>query len=129
VRQLVRRVSEAGATVLFSSHILAEVEQICTHAVVMDKGKLVAAGSVDALIGSAGAVYLEVDDVEAAKRVLQALPMVRRIDDEAPGIAVAIDGGPRSELVAALVRAGIAVETVTARRRLEDAFLGLVEAF
>jgi ABC-2 type transport system ATP-binding protein len=55
--------------------------------------------------------------------------MVRRIDDEAPGIAVAIDGGPRSELVAALVRAGIAVETVTARRRLEDAFLGLVEAF
>jgi ABC-2 type transport system ATP-binding protein len=129
VRQLVRRVSEAGATVLFSSHILAEVEQICTHAVVMDKGKLVAAGSVDALIGSAGAVYLEVDDVEAAKRVLGELPMVRRIDDEAPGIAVAIDGGPRSELVAALVRAGIAVETVTARRRLEDAFLGLVEAF
>ena len=81
------------------------------------------------LIGSAGAVYLEVDDVEAAKRVLAELPMVRRIDDEAPGIAVAIDSGRRSELVAALVRAGIAVETVTARRRLEDAFLGLVEAF
>ena len=38
VRQLVRRVAEAGATVLFSSHVLAEVEQICTHAVVMDKG-------------------------------------------------------------------------------------------
>ena len=44
VRQLVRRVADAGATVLFSSHILAEVEQICTHAVVMDKGRLVAAG-------------------------------------------------------------------------------------
>ena len=38
VRQLVRRVAEAGSTVLFSSHMLAEVEQICTHAVVMDKG-------------------------------------------------------------------------------------------
>ena len=129
VRQLVRRVSEAGSTVLFSSHILAEVEQICTHAVVMDKGKLVAAGSVNELIGSAGAVYLEVDDVDAAKRVLEALPMVRRVDDEAPGISVTIEGGRRSELVAALVRAGIAVETVTVRRRLEDAFLGLVEAF
>jgi len=129
VRQLVRRVAEAGSTVLFSSHVLAEVEQICTHAVVMDKGRLVAAGSVSDLIGSAGAVYLEVDDVEAARRVLEGLPMVRGVDDEPPGLAVAIDGTPRSDLVAALVGAGIAVQTVTARRRLEEAFLGLVEAF
>ncbi len=129
VRQLVRRVAEAGSTVLFSSHVLAEVEQICTHAVVMDKGKFVASGSVAELIGSAGAVYLEVDDNDAARRVLEAMPTVRRIDDEPPGLAVSVDGTPRSELVAALVGAGIAVETVTARHRLEDAFLGLVEAF
>jgi ABC-2 type transport system ATP-binding protein len=127
VRQLVRRVAEAGSTVLFSSHVLAEVEQICTHAVVMDKGRLVAAGSVSDLIGTSGTVYLEVDDVAAATRVLDALPTVSRVDDEMPGLAVTMDGGRRSELVAALVGAGIAVETVTARRRLEDAFLGLVE--
>jgi ABC-2 type transport system ATP-binding protein len=113
--------------VLFSSHRLAEVEQICTHAVVMDKGKLVAAGSVADLIGSSGTVYLEVDDSAAARRVLEALPSVRQIDDEMPGLAVTMDGGRRSELVTALVAAGVAVETVTARHRLEDAFLGLVE--
>jgi len=61
--------------------------------------------------------------------VLEALPMVRRVDDEPPGLAVAIDGAPRSDLVAALVGAGVAVQTVTARRRLEEAFLGLVDAF
>jgi ABC-2 type transport system ATP-binding protein len=127
VRQLVRRVAEAGSTVLFSSHLLAEVEQICTHAVVMDKGRLVATGSVEELIGNSGTVYLEVDDAAAARRVLQELPTVRRVDDEAPGLAVTMDGGRRSELVAVLVAAGIAVETVTARHRLEDAFLGLVE--
>jgi ABC-2 type transport system ATP-binding protein len=129
VRQLVRRVAEGGATVLFSSHVLAEVEQICTHAVVMDKGRLVAAGSVDDLIGAAGAVYLEVDDVATARRVLESMPAVLHVDDEAPGLAVSVDGARRSELVAALVQAGVAVETVTARRRLEEAFLGLVEAF
>ena len=129
VRQLVRRVAEAGSTVLFSSHVLAEVEQICTHAVVMDKGKLVAAGSVDELIGASGSVYLEVDDIATARRVLEALPAVRRVDDEAPGLAVTVDGARRSDLVLALVQAGVAVETVTARRRLEEAFLGLVEAF
>jgi ABC-2 type transport system ATP-binding protein len=127
VRRLVRRVAEGGATVLFSSHVLAEVEQICTHAVVMDKGKLVATGAVDALIGASGSVYLEVDDPAAARRVLEQVPSVRRVDDEAPGLAVAMDGGRRSDLVSALVAAGIAVETVTARRRLEEAFLGLVE--
>jgi ABC-2 type transport system ATP-binding protein len=124
----VHRVADAGATVLFSSHVLAEVEQICTHAVVMDKGKLVAAGSVADLIGDAGSVYLEVDDEVAARRVLEQLPMVRRVEAETPGLAVGIEGGQRSDLVAALVQAGIAVQTVTARRRLEEAFLGLVEA-
>jgi ABC-2 type transport system ATP-binding protein len=127
VRQLVRRVAEAGSTVLFSSHVLAEVEQICTHAVVMDKGKLVATGSVSDLIGASGTVYVEVDDSAAARLLLEGLPSVLRVDDEMPGLAVTMDGGRRSELVAALVAAGIAVETVTARRRLEDAFLGLVE--
>lgn len=127
VRQLVHRVADGGATVLFSSHVLAEVEQTCSHAVVMDKGKLVASGSVVDLIGSSGSVYLEVDDVPAALRVLHALPVVKRIEEEPPGLTVVTDGGPRSDLVAALVQAGVAVETVTSRRRLEDAFLGLVE--
>jgi ABC-2 type transport system ATP-binding protein len=73
-------------------------------------------------------VYLEVDDEVAARRVLEQLPMVRRVEAETPGLAVGIEGGQRSDLVAALVQAGIAVQTVTARRRLEEAFLGLVEA-
>jgi ABC-2 type transport system ATP-binding protein len=45
---------------------------------------------------------------------------------EHPGLTVELDGLPRAELVAALVREGVAVETVTARNRLEDAFLGLL---
>ena len=128
VRLLVHRLADAGATVLFSSHILAEVEQICTHAVVMDKGHLVAAGAVATLVGTSGSVYLEVDDVARATDVLRAIDGVRSVTPESPGISVQLDGGRRAELVAALVGAGIGVETVTARRRLEDAFLGLVEA-
>jgi len=128
VRLLVHRLADAGATVLFSSHILAEVEQICTHAVVMDKGHLVATGSVADFIGAGGSVYVEVDDTTRASEVLRALPGVRRVIAEPPGLTVDADGTARSVLVAALVHAGIGVETVTARRRLEDAFLGMVEA-
>ena len=127
VRQLVHRVAEAGATVLFSSHVLAEVEQTCSHAVVMDKGRLVASGTVLELIGSSGSVYLEVDDVLAALRVLHSVPTVTSVDEEPPGLTVVTGGGRRADLVAALVQAGVGVETITSRRRLEDAFLGLVE--
>jgi ABC-2 type transport system ATP-binding protein len=127
VRQFVRRASEHGTTVLFSSHILAEVEQICTHAVVMDKGRLVAAGSVAQLVGGGGPVYVEVDDVVRAEQVLSGLSAVKRVEHEPPGLTVSTNGGPRADLVAALVHAGVGVETITLRRRLEDAFLGLVE--
>jgi len=124
----VHRLASQGATVLFSSHILAEVEQLCTHAVVMDKGHLVAAGSVADLVGAGGAVYVEVDDPVRATDVLTAQPGVRRVVPEPPGLTVDTAGVARAVLVAALVNAGIGVETVTARRRLEEAFLGLVEA-
>jgi len=126
VRQLLRRVAERGATVLLSSHLLTEVEQVCSHAVVMDKGKLVAAGPVQDLIGAGGSVYLEVSNVRRATSTLKKVKGVRRVVPEPPGLAVELDGIKRSEIVAALVNAGIGVETVTARHQLEDAFLGLV---
>jgi ABC-2 type transport system ATP-binding protein len=95
----------------------------------MDRGKLVASGEVAALIGESGSVYLEVDDVDRARAVLDALPNVRSVTPEPPGLAVVLNGSSRrADLVKALVEAQVAVETVTARRRLEDAFLGLVEA-
>ena len=126
VRQLLRRVSEQGTTVLLSSHLLSEVEQVCTNAVVMDKGKLVASGAVAELIGAGGSVYIEVTNVRRATSTLNKLKGVRRVVAEPPGLAVELDGIKRSEVVAALVHAGVGVETVTARHQLEDAFLGLV---
>ena len=126
VRQLLRRVSEQGTTVLRSSHLLAEVEQVCSHAVVMDKGRLVAAGPVAQLIGASGSVYLEVSNVRTATRVLKGMAGVRRVTPEPPGLSVEMADTRRSELVKALVDAGVGVDTVTARHRLEDAFLGMV---
>ncbi len=125
-RRLIRRLADSGATVLLSSHLLAEVEQVCSHAVVMDRGRLVAAGSVRELVRGARSVYIEVDDGDAAARVLGEMTGVRAVTADPPGLTLELDGTPRSEVVAALVHAGVGVETVMARNRLEDAFLGLV---
>jgi ABC-2 type transport system ATP-binding protein len=126
VRTLIRRVADEGRTVLLSSHILSEVEQICSHAVVMDRGRLVSTGSVAQLIAAGASAYVEVDDTARARTVLEALPGVTRVGDESPGLVVLLDGATRPQIVATLVGAGIGVETVTSRHALEEAFLGLV---
>jgi len=128
LRETIATIAERGTTILVSSHILAEVEQICTHALVVDRGGLVAAGTVTELVGATSAMELEVGDAEAACAALAALAGVRSIEATQTGaLLVDLDGIPRSVVVAALVHAGVAVESVTPRRRLEDAYLALVD--
>jgi ABC-2 type transport system ATP-binding protein len=112
--------------VLVSSHLLAEVEQTCTHVVVMHKGRIVASGPVDDVVGESPSVQLEVSDVAEASRVLSGLGVRSVTPDGGHGLIVDMDGTPRTELVASLVRAGVGVDRVVPRRRLEDAFLALV---
>ncbi|MCP2325758.1 ABC-2 type transport system ATP-binding protein [Hamadaea flava] len=127
MRRVLQRYAVDGRAVLVSSHLLAEVEQTCTHAVVVHKGRVVASGRVDEIVGDTPTTQFEVNDLDLAQKVL----------DRVDGVAgYAVDGDrtlvadlgevSRSEAVAALVRAGVGVDRVTPRRRLEDAFLALV---
>jgi ABC-2 type transport system ATP-binding protein len=127
MRDVLHRYVEAGRTVLVSSHMLAEVEQTCTHVVVMHHGKLIAEGSVEDIIGTGGAVLLGVDDQPAARALLSTIEGIRQLEDDEDGLIVDLDGYPRREVVNRLVSAGIGVERVIPRRRLEDAFISLVE--
>src|ERR1700730_11193166 len=126
VRQLLRRVADGGTTVLLSSHLLSEVEQVCTHAVVMDRGRLVKSGTVAELTQSAVSAYVEVDDPDRAITLLRGVPGVAEVVHDGAGLSVRLDGIERWPLVESVVRAGIKVATVTARHQLEDAFLGLL---
>jgi len=127
VRTLLRRVSEEGVTVLLSSHLLGEVEQVCDQLVVMDRGRVVRIGTVAELTRAAASMYLEVDDIPRARVVLAAHVGVRTVAGEGPGLAVELDGISRADVVRTLVEQGFAVDTVTSRHRLEDVFLGLIE--
>jgi ABC-2 type transport system ATP-binding protein len=69
MREVLQAYARTGRTVLVSSHLLAEVEQTCTHIVVMHKGRLVVAGPT-AEIAGAGGLQLSVNEPEIAARVL-----------------------------------------------------------
>ncbi|GAA2378334.1 alpha/beta fold hydrolase [Dactylosporangium salmoneum] len=127
MRKVLRRYATGGRAVLVSSHLLAEVEQTCTDVVVMHRGEVVAAGPVDEIVGESPSVQLDVSDVDAAEKVLQELTGVRSVAwSGGRGLVVDIDGAPRAEVVAALVKAGVGIDRIAPRRRLEDAFLSLV---
>ncbi|WP_199434551.1 alpha/beta fold hydrolase [Qaidamihabitans albus] len=126
MREVLRRYAATGRTVLVSSHLLAEVEQTCTHVVVMHRGRLVAAGEVQEIAAAGGEATFRVDRPEVAAETLRAVSGVSGVDVEGQLVHADLDGLPRSRAVAALVGAGVSVEQAGPRRRLEDAFLQLV---
>jgi ABC-2 type transport system ATP-binding protein len=127
VRELIREIAADGTTVVLSSHVLAEVEQVCTQVAVLKQGSLVASGAIADLTAGSSSVYLEVDDTDRTRRILEGLEGVRAVSLETPGLSVKLDGMERESLVLALVRLGIGVRSITARNRLEDAFLDVLD--
>jgi ABC-2 type transport system ATP-binding protein len=127
MRKVLRDYATNGRAVLVSSHLLAEVEQTCTHVVVMNKGEVVANGPVADVVGDSPIAHFEVSDVVAASTVLGRMDGVASFTpDGHSGLMIDLNGTARTEVVAALVRAGVGVDRVVPRRRLEDAFLTLV---
>ncbi|OZM76692.1 alpha/beta fold hydrolase [Pseudonocardia sp. MH-G8] len=126
MREVLRRYAAGGRTVLVSSHLLAEVEQTCTHVVVMHRGEVVADGSVAEIIAGGGAATFTVDAPERAASVLADLAGVRSVEVVEGAVHAELNGTPRAEAVRALVTAGVEVTTAGPRRHLEDAFLQLV---
>jgi ABC-2 type transport system ATP-binding protein len=124
VRQVLQRIAATGRTVLVSSHLLSEVEQMCTHVAVMSRGKMVAQGPVVELLADEDTVRLEVDDLARAREVLSDLSC--EVVDGA--LVVHLQSEPRTRVVARLVEAGVGVGGVASRRRLEDVFLELLGA-
>ena len=126
VREVLQRIAATGRTVLVSSHLLAEVEQTCSHVAVMSRGKVVASGTVAELLADDGSVRVEVDDLALGLRVAREVFGVRSAVELAGALVLQLDGADRAAVVAALVRGGVGVLGVASRRRLEDVFFELV---
>jgi ABC-2 type transport system ATP-binding protein len=129
MREVLRSYAATGRTVIVSSHLLSEIEQTCSHVVVMAKGEKIAQGTVEEIVGTGGAVLIglvDPADADRATAVLDTLPGVELIERTSDGLIVDLDGTSRPRALEALVAAGIGVDQLTPRRHLEEAFLALV---
>jgi ABC-type multidrug transport system ATPase subunit len=126
IRNLVRELAGEGSTVFLSSHLLSEVEQLCTHVGIISVGKMVAQGSVEELRGRGEAMLrVETDDAPGAAKVLDRLGL-ESIVVTGEAVSAQLDGQRPEECNRELVLAGVGVRSLTTdRRSLEDAFVAL----
>jgi ABC-2 type transport system ATP-binding protein len=126
VRQIIAQLHSDGATVVVSSHLLAEVEATCTHVAVLDRGSLIASGSLADLLEGEPAVDVSTPDGAVAIRTLRAAGIRAVATPE--GVRVELSGTEVPAVVALLVGAEVAVHEVRRRRtRLDELFAQLTE--
>ncbi|WP_199549115.1 alpha/beta fold hydrolase [Streptomyces sp. N35] len=128
MREVMIRYAAAGRTVIVSSHLLSEVEQSCTHLVVMDRGQLVQAGPVAEIVGSGETLLVSTAEPvpEAVAEKIDSLPGIGSAAIAESGLLVRLDGASVTDLLAELLRLEVPVTGVGPHRRLEDAFLNLI---
>jgi ABC-2 type transport system ATP-binding protein len=127
IRALVADLHASGATVLVSSHLLSEIEQMCSHLGIMRAGRLVAQGPVASLRADAGParVVVDTDRPDEAVRVLTALGL-GAVAAQPGGAGAALGEVPVASIVPALVAGGVPVLGFAVRRpSLEDLYVGL----
>ncbi|GEP34210.1 multidrug ABC transporter ATP-binding protein [Nocardioides szechwanensis] len=128
IRDTIRDLGERGVTVLLSSHILAEVQQVCTSATIIGNGRMLASGPVDELLqGGPASMRVDVPDPTAAHRVLDGAGFV--VTTPADGASLLVESDDPSRVTQVLGEAGIWLSALTpVRRDLESVFLELTEA-
>ncbi|HEX2016415.1 MAG TPA: ABC transporter ATP-binding protein [Solirubrobacteraceae bacterium] len=129
MRALIRRLAGEGMTVLLSSHLLAEVEELCNRVAIVRSGAIVFEGVLAELKRSAGSAYrLRTTDDDRALQVCQAQPGVSDAQRLGADLRFTADERVAGELSVALVEAGVALlELRSETATLEDLFFRLTE--
>ena len=124
VRDLIRKLGTGERTVLMSSHLLHEVEQVCDNVAILSRGRLVIQGEVHELLQQRGHLRLRTTDDERARVLLDNLSFVEAVQRREDHLVVAAAPQRASEVAAALAASGIYPHELTpVRLSLEEYFL------
>jgi ABC-2 type transport system ATP-binding protein len=124
-RTILRLQRELGLTILLSSHLLNEVEQLCTRIAVLQQGKKVFEGNVADVKAARGKVALKTSDFAVATKLLRERGLITTTAEEK--FITLADGRSTAEVTQTLVAAGLAVEGIWQHEQtVEDFYLNLI---
>jgi len=127
IRDLIRNLSGRGMMIFLSSHLLDEVEKVCTSMAIIHRGQLVTNGPVQSVLNQAQRrmVDIEVDPIERAEAILKNRNDCRDIIREGKKLRFQADPNSLADINRALVQDGLNVYSFVPRNSLEDVFLDL----
>jgi ABC-2 type transport system ATP-binding protein len=124
MRDLVRSLKSYGHTVLISSHVLHEIEQICDRIVILASGKIVVQGAVATLLNAGGGIEVRVSRTEEAQTLLRAEDWIGTVDRQGDRLMIEAPQDRAADVNAVLARQGIYASEIRARElSLEQYFL------
>jgi ABC-2 type transport system ATP-binding protein len=129
IRDIIRLIASQGTTILLASHLLDEVEKVCSHVLVLQKGKILYSGTVDGMSSNEGFFELQSENNEALIKVLQSHSAIEKVVKEDGKVLVYL----KSPLAAAdlnkyLFENNIFLNHLVKRKTsLEDQFLELTK--
>ena len=129
VRDLIRKLTKEGITILLSSHLLHEVEQVCTTMAIINLGKLIKIGSVHDLLNESDTFITEIKakPVKKVRKILIDSKSISFVEENNGVFKVKIANKDLCQLTRDLVKADIDVSAIIPRTSLEDYFLSLTE--
>lgn len=128
VREMIRTfAAEQGMTVFLSSHLLNEVEQLCTSMAVLSEGRLLVSGTVAQFLSAEAATLteLQASPLDKAQEILAAIPHVSDIVVHGQHIRFRVRHEHRSDVARLLTEQGVEIFSLTPVSKLEDYFLSL----
>lgn len=129
IRGIIQKIASEGTTILLASHLLDEVEKVCTHVVVLSKGKSLYVGRVEHMNASYGFVTLQCDDMTKLKKILEESTSFENIkQDAAYLVANLTQEMDAAKLNVFLFEKGITLSHLVQRKEsLEEKFLALTQ--
>jgi len=128
IRRLILEIAKDGKTIILASHLLDEVQKVCSHFCVLKRGKLIYSGSVEDV--SKGAVTVEVgsENLDELKQAIDAYPDQNKVEEDGKQLVVALtEGKSAADLNNYLFNKGIVINHLfTQRKSLEKQFLELL---
>jgi ABC-2 type transport system ATP-binding protein len=96
IRKLIVQIAASGTTIILASHLLDEVERVCSHVAILKKGKLLFNGRVEEISKKGGEEYLEMmsEDRDRLISVLKTYPGLKKIEENGENLSVFFEGKP-----------------------------------
>lgn len=128
IRNLIKEIAKDGKTIILASHLLDEVQKVCSHFCVLKKGTLIYSGSVEDVNKGAATIEVGVDNESGLMEALEAYEASTKVERDEKNFVVTLkDGTSATELNAYLFSKGIIVShLLTQRKSLEKQFLELL---